>query len=174
MMIAFIRRKHLTVGYIEKSFAEKVMTKYTLGARDFLFRIMVVTMYWENRFQPMPLLLLATHARDMDAKVTNCYSYRATILTACVKVLDVTVYHALNRELLDYPPIKVVKDYEARCHWERESLAEHFGCISPAISAAPIIKRPSTAESIIDKHKLAEQAYAFGYQITEACTVASS
>jgi hypothetical protein len=176
MIAAYFKRQPpLTLGGIDTFFAEKLLMKNTLGARDFLFRAMVVTMYWENHYQPLPLLLLANHAREMDVRVTNGYSYRSSILTACIKAQDVTFFHVKDRDIKDYPPIKDVKDHEGRRYWKREA-ARAVESITAALAlpiVTPIVHNylPPTAQSIICKNKLVEQVYAFGYQLSEAWTV---
>jgi hypothetical protein len=176
MIAAYFKRQPpLTLGGIDTFFAEKFVMKNTLGARDFLFRAMVITMYWENHYQPLPLLLLANHAREMDVRVTNGYSYRSSILTACIKVQDVAFFHTKDRDIVDYPPIKDVKDHEGRRYWKREA-TRAVDSITAALAlpiVTPIVHNysPPTAQSIICKNKLVEQVYAFGYQLSEAWTV---
>lgn len=172
MMINFLKRKFITVGYIEKYFAEIEMSKYSLGARRFLFRAMVITMYWDNKFQPFPLLLLSTHARDMDNKVTAGFSYRNSLVNSCVKIHTLFFTHKENDSFENYPSIKTVKDATAKMFWIRMYTSPDFSNVSkykpgPKESATEVV--PSS-ESLLSKQRLAEQMYAFGYQIIEAWT----
>jgi hypothetical protein len=174
LMTTFLKRKFLTIGYISARFAEVEMSKYSLGARRFLFRAMVVTMYWENKFQPFPLLLLSTHARDMDVQITNGQSYRNALLTACVKVHDAAFFHRRTNNIEDYPPIRVPRDTDVKIYWIKTSTSADFTPVThfvPGISSSaepPVI----LSEDLLKKQKLAEQVYAFGYQIVEASTLA--
>jgi hypothetical protein len=169
MMHNFVHRRYITLGYIEKSFAEKEYSKYSVGAKHFLFRIMVVTMYWENKFQPFPLSMIVTRARDMAAKVSNGHCYRSAILTSIVLGLEVSYNHTRDNPA-DFPPIKVIQDNDARSYWNKEKA--NVCTITKFIpTTGPVKRAPPTAESILAKCKLAEQVYAFGYQITETWTI---
>lgn len=169
MMHNFLNRRYFTLGYIEKTLAEKEYSKYSVMARNFLFRAMVVTMYWENKFQPFPLVMLITKARDMDAKGSNGYSYRGPLLTAILKGQDATFYHCHSNGP-DFPIVRVIDDVDMRLHWTKERAnvctVSKFTPIK-----GPIQRVPPSAEAILSKCKLAEQVYAFGYQITEDWTI---
>ena len=175
MMHHFIKRKAMTVDVITASFTARKMVKYTHGARNFLFRAMLVTMYWENKFQPLPLLLLANAAKEMDAKVSSGSSYRTLLLNVCVKVQDVNFKHVGGgrTNIADYPIFRQKDDSEARLHWTDEKTHPHFkamGCLMTPFLPHQILPSPASAEYFLMKNKRAEQAYAFGHQITEAWT----
>jgi hypothetical protein len=173
LMSSFLKRKFVTIGYITKHFAEKEMSKYSVGAKNFMFRVMVITMYWENKFQPFPLLALCTQARDMDMQVTNGHSYRNPLLTACVKCCasSSTFYHKNSQTNEDYPPIKIPKDTEVWRFWTKASTAKNFTQLPKYIPKHLPPAVSSTAETLLKKTKLGEQIYAFGFQICEHYTM---
>lgn len=174
LMSTFLRRKYLPLDRIEKYFAEREMCKHTIGARYFLFRAMILTMYWENRFQPFPVSWLASHAHDMDYKVTHGHSYRQPLLMACVRIQDASLRHKKRANPMEDFPLQTPssKDTDAKTFWLKESSLPSFTHISEFQSSTTAHSWP-LADSLLVKNKLAEQAHAFGYHIVESYTTST-
>jgi hypothetical protein len=168
---SFLKGKFLTFGFLDAYFSEREMSKYTLGERNFLFRAMIITMYWKNKFQPFPLLVISTQARNMDKQVTNGLSYRNNLLEACVNIHSDGIYHKNNRADDDYPRVTTPRDTDVSQFWTKLSTAKNFTLVSQyAVDEPTTTAIPSSSEALLKKTKLGEQIYAFGYQICESYT----
>ena len=102
-ILQFMRKVHMSVESIGVAFARYTNVQNTMGAATFYFRAMLMTMYFDNYYQPLPLILLAVNAREMNAKASNGCNYRGSLLTACVKIQDGTFFHRKDRDIEDYP-----------------------------------------------------------------------
>ena len=181
LIILFLKKGPLSGDSIIKQFSENAFVRHTHGASKFFFRAMLITMYWDNQFQPLPILMLTTNARQMEVKVTNGYGYRGPLLASCLKILDDLFYHVKGRDITDYPNLFVTPEREttiadANQYWKNEKDDVGF---HPVDKVMPKKKKTldqniPSAETIINKNKLAEQVYAFGYQIVEARTTATN
>jgi hypothetical protein len=167
MMIKHLTRKNINIDDINKHFSAPTMSKYTLMQSHFYFRAMLISMYWDNIFQPLSLQLLISQAREMDAKVTNGYGYRGKLLASCMKIQDAQFFHSKQRDVSDYPILKPNIDRvniiaEAKLQWAKEKQQ-----LEVSHDWAATRDTTPSAQSILQKNGLAEQVYAFGYQITE-------
>ena len=157
-----------------------MLSKYTLNVANCLFRMMLITMFWENEFQPMPLMRVSLSARELYAKATNGYGHKNALLNACIKIQDPSFRHSIDKDIIDYPPLpahspaRVAKLLDAQEFWKTE-MNHDFAKQTTDNKAAAAIKRrfkqEMSAQHLIEKNKMIEQIYAFGYRIVETITV---
>lgn len=168
----FLKKNEMSFGSISDTFSSILMTRYTHEASQMFFRMMLITMFWENNFQPFPLAQLAQQAKDAYAKITNGTGYRTGLLQACVDIQDISFCHIKDKDPQDYPPVyeenKVVEASALR-YWEKEKTDEGFKAFArPKKSTCKVASR---AQNLLQNNILAEQVYAFGYQIAEALSI---
>lgn len=171
MIIKYVTNKHVTMDSIDKHFSVKTMTKYNAMASHFCFRAMLIHMYWENTFQPISLQLLMQHTRELENNVTNGNSYRNRLLNSCVKISDGLFEHTEDKEVTDYPILTLnekqkIMIAQARENWQKEKTQLATG---PCLELDQSRGQPN-AKHLLQKNSLAEQVYAFGYQLTEYWT----
>lgn len=172
MMLTFLKKVPMTIQTIHSHFSKKTLMQNTMGASQFLFRAMLITMYWDNHFQPFPIGMLASNAREMEAKITHRGGYKLKLLAGCIRVGDGTLTHDVNKELADYPNIALSKERDlllqkATSFWNRE--IRDLRVIGHQNTFAK--QEVTNARAIIQSNKMAEQVYAFGHQIIEAWTL---
>lgn len=179
-ILSFLQKKPILMGTLLVDYGRMFYSKYTLNLANCLFRQMLLTMYWENEFQPMPLGRLALTAREMYAKATNGYGHRNSLLNACVKILEPSFRHTLDKDIVDYPPLPTSspsrdeKMKEAESFWKREKEFDFTSQINSVCCEKNKEKRKCnstfSAQQLIEKNRMIEQIYAFGYRIIETIT----
>jgi hypothetical protein len=124
-------------------------------------------MYWKNKFQPFPLLVVSTQARNMDKIVTHGLGYRNNLLEACVNIHSDDFCHRAT----NYPCIKTPRDTDVWQFWIKLSSVHNLTPVSQFVfrDLQPTAVPPSS-EDLLKKTKLGEDIYAFGYDICEAYT----
>lgn len=189
LILGFLKKAPLTIHAINLHFSKKTHMKNTAGASQFYFRAMLITMYWDNVFQPFPVNMLVTNAYETEIKTTNNEGYRLKLIYAVTKVMESNFSHTPDKSIEDFPIVTLSKEREkllerATSYWAKETEEESFHPLQTQQQFIQeqklngllnanndIIKqKPPTAQSIIRKNKMAEQVYAFGYQIVEAWT----
>lgn len=177
-ILLYLKKKPILMGTLLVDYGRLFYSKYTLCLANCLFRQMLLTMFWENEFQPMPLSRLSLTARDVYAKATNGYGHKNSLLNACVKIQEPLFRHTVDKDIIDYPPLpasspnRIGKIQEAELFWNREKEFDFKPQLGPAAKSKKC-KLEISAQQLIEKNKLIEQIYAFGYRITEAITVSS-
>lgn len=186
MMSGFLRKVPLTIHAINLHFSKKTLTKNTTGASQFYFRAMLVTMYWDNHFQPFPINMLVSNAKESEIKATNNKGYRVAFISALHKVVDGTHVHAADNDMEDFPLLSINKDglAKARAYWEKETTGvvfcpmqwqpptPHPNTDQQQPSIEEIILDPPSAQALMRQNRMVEQVYAFGLQIVKAWTEA--
>lgn len=170
MMTKFILKKKLNFVIFHDHFTRGTNMRFSDGLSNFLFRAMLVTMYWQDTFQPIALEVLTKNAKEFYSRMTNDFGYRMELLKACVKILDGAHRHQNENILQDFPILKPSQErlkmmYEAQTYWNFETTKFKIG-FDLSVGQRPV---PS-AKSLLEKSALAEQVYAFGYQISESIT----
>jgi hypothetical protein len=165
MMVTYINKKQMSLDQAINHFGKHTNMKYNAGASNFLFRVMLITMYWGTRFQPFPIKNVVSTLCDLENKVTNKQSYRRCLLASCSKVIINSYFHNIGSSDDDYP---VLEESETGKVNQELAIAHHN---SPILTTSDENLEIPSAESLLKLDKLAEQVYAFGYQISENCTV---
>lgn len=164
LMVKYLNKQTFTMQYVTACFSNQTNVKNNAGASHFLFKMMLVAMYWGTLFQSFPLSLLATSARCLESKVTNNKSYRKQLLAACQKMANVPFTHVVDGELDDFPLLVETDEKRAEARLAFDFINQEQ---EPYMGDLPILP---TADELIRKETLAEEVYAFGVQISEACT----
>lgn len=176
-MISFLKKSPMTTQTMQAHFEKKSVSQNTEEASHFFYRTMLITMYWDNYFQPFPYTMLATIAREMEMKLSNKKGYRIPLLTSCIEIGNISTAHFQDPNTpQDYPNICPSKEQcawlkQASQYWEKEAegLKEKQQQQPTTGQQNEKIKKLS-AQSIINKNKRAEQVFAFGKQLVEAWT----
>lgn len=172
LIIEFLKKTPLTTTKMSEYFEKKSVTQNTEGASHFFFRAMLITMYWDNYYQPFPYTMLATHTKEFEMKLTNKQGYKIPLLTSSI---DIPTHQRDPKTPQDYPNISLTKEQsgwlkQANQYWSKEMSS----LPTPTTTLTNVITRSSsrrkTAKCILNKNKRAEQVYAFGKQVVEAWT----
>lgn len=182
IILAFLNKTPMTIGSIEAHFQKKSPVLHTLGANQFFFRACIISMYLDNIYQPFPIGMLVTCARDLELKVRHKQSYKLVLLDGVHKMTAGTFNHVDNKSIKDFPSIcsseeKMAYQLQASLYWFRETSDFHNQPLLGKPCQEPKQRRPSgqvsTSQELLKKNRMAEQVYAFGFQIVESWTVDS-
>jgi hypothetical protein len=178
LMLSFLKKVPLSIHSINVHFSKKTMVRNTTGASHFYFRAMLITMYWDNRFQPFPTHMLISNANDAELKATVNCGYRLKLLTALIRGMDATFIHEPNKDVADHPVLTLSAEQErclkkAKHYWRREEEDDTFQPIQqqlPRQQQNHSCKTPVTAYQILELHHSAQDLYAFGAHIVKCWT----
>lgn len=181
IIIAYLKKTPMTTQSIYSHFEKKSVVRNTVGAGHFFYRAMLITMYWDGYFQPFPITMLATHARELEMKLTNKLGFRIPLLTASIAIGNLHTTHTAENPHQDFPDISlssVRKAWlkQATLYWSKEvgllknKIHHHHPQQETTTKNGLQEMKPKSALAILNKNKRAEHVYAFGYQLVEAWT----
>lgn len=159
LILGFLKKSPLTIHAISLHFSKKTCMKNTKGASHFFFRAMLLTMYWDNQFQPFPLHMLVTNAKESELRATNNQSYRLELISSLAKVLDSSFYHTPERIITDHPVLTLSKERQrlldkATTFWERETNTDNFSPVKELFLKPHSEIHPPHALAILKKKQI--------------------